>query len=348
MSRPAFFISAAVLLAGLVGVPAQAVMKTKTPAKSVVKVYAPPKATGPLVPRKLDGLLTPKSVSNLYPIAVMIDNHTAARPQSGLNKASVVYETLAEGGIPRLMAIFGDTNVKVIGPIRSTRPYFVQEAAEYNAIVVHAGGSPDGLQLLTKLRLPNFEGLTDPFAKYFMRLYAGDVHGLYTSMVNLWNAIGHTKLAGVVAKYQSWQFGPDAGLASRPNGKHGATIDFGYGRLYNVEWRYNKSKNYYERWVGGQKNTDRQNRQQLWAKNVIILNVPKEKVLDRQGRLDINVLGKGTGSLLQNGKVTAITWSKPSTRSRTVFKNKSGQEVTLLAGSTWIEIVPKGHPVKVY
>ncbi|MCX6724541.1 MAG: DUF3048 domain-containing protein [Candidatus Shapirobacteria bacterium] len=37
------------------------------------------------------------------PLTVMIENHTEARPQSGLSKADVVYETVAEGGITRFL-----------------------------------------------------------------------------------------------------------------------------------------------------------------------------------------------------------------------------------------------------
>ncbi len=350
--RHHFFIPAAVIaIIGLLALPAEAATRksAKTKAKKTIdRVYLPPKATGPLTPRKLDGLLVRKSVANTWPMAVMIDNHPAARPQSGLNKASVVYETLAEGGIPRFMAVFADTNVKNIGPIRSTRPYFVQEAAEYNAIVVHAGGSPDGLKLLSKLRMPNFEGIKRPFAKYFFRLYGGGVHNLYTSMAKLFNAYGHSTVAKVRPGYQGWKFTDGAALNKRPTGKHGATIDFGYGKSYDVEWRYNRAKNYYERWTGGRKHLDRSNRQQLWAKNIIVMNVPKEKALDRKGRLDIKVVGRDSGYLLQNGKVIRIIWSKKSTRSRTVFKTLDGKEVSLLRGSTWIEIVPRGHKYKVY
>ncbi|MBI5466926.1 MAG: DUF3048 domain-containing protein [Candidatus Kerfeldbacteria bacterium] len=328
-------------------VPSYAATKAKAKPAPKVKVYPPPKATGPLTQRKLDGVYVKQSVANTWPIAIMIDNHTSARPQSGLAKASVVYETLAEGGIPRFMAIFADTTVPSIGPVRSTRPYFVQEAAEYNAAMAHAGGSPDGLKLLTQLRMPNIEGIKGTFAKYFYRANGGGVHGLYTNMAKLWDAIGHTKIAKVKPLYQSWKFTDELALAQRPGGTHGATIDLGYGKKYVVEYRYDRKKNVYNRFTGGAKQTDRNTKQQVTTKNVVILNVPKEKVLDRKGRLDIKVTGKGTGYLLQNGKVIRVTWSKPSTRARTVLKTTDGKEVQFVRGQIWITIVPQGHKYKV-
>jgi hypothetical protein len=69
----------------------------------------------------------------------MIDNIAEARPHFGLGDADVVYEAPAEAGIPRLMPIFlragGEANS--IGPVRSTRHYFVYLANEYRTPLVH-------------------------------------------------------------------------------------------------------------------------------------------------------------------------------------------------------------------
>jgi len=40
------------------------------------------------------------------PLAVMVENHVEARPQSGLFFADIIYEAVAEGGITRFMALF--------------------------------------------------------------------------------------------------------------------------------------------------------------------------------------------------------------------------------------------------
>src|SRR6476469_2932327 len=54
----------------------------------------------------INGVPVSKEVAETRPIAVVIENHTAARPQSGLSSADVVYETLAEGGITRFLALY--------------------------------------------------------------------------------------------------------------------------------------------------------------------------------------------------------------------------------------------------
>lgn len=80
------------------------------------------------------------------PMAVVIENHLDSRPQSGLSKADVVYEVVAEGGITRFLAIFycdAAAEDVTIGPIRSARVYLVNWAAGYgpNPLFVHFGGA---------------------------------------------------------------------------------------------------------------------------------------------------------------------------------------------------------------
>ena len=79
------------------------------------------------------------------PLAVMIENHPEARPQSGLSEADVVFEAIAEGGVTRFMGMFYcevqrfDTT---LAPIRSARSYFVDWASGFNRpLYVHVGGA---------------------------------------------------------------------------------------------------------------------------------------------------------------------------------------------------------------
>jgi hypothetical protein len=84
--------------------------------------------------------------STRRPIAMMLENHLDARPESGLSRADVVYEAVAEGGITRFMPIFycgaSAENVQA-APLRSARVYFINMAAGYgtNPIYLHQGGA---------------------------------------------------------------------------------------------------------------------------------------------------------------------------------------------------------------
>ena len=93
------------------------------------------------------------------PIAVMIDNHKSAMQQAGLNDAYLVYEIIVEGGETRMMALFKGASLDKIGPIRSSRHYFLDYALENDAIYVHFGWSPQAQSDISKLGVNNINGM---------------------------------------------------------------------------------------------------------------------------------------------------------------------------------------------
>ncbi len=306
-------------------------------------VFAVPANAATKIPRKIDGVMVDPKNANPWVTAVMIDNHPAARPQSGLSKASVIYESLAEGGIPRFMALFVDYTAKTLGPVRSTRPYFVRYAAEYPAAMVHAGGSPDALAIIKSLRLINIEGIKGKYAKIFFRGPGGGVHALFTTGAKVWSVLKSIHYDRIHPKYLSWNYVNEPGLSGRANGKHGAKIDLGAGLQFAIRFEYDKKTNTYKRFTGGRAQIDKLTKKQLAPKNLLILVVPHEKVLDKKGRLDLHTIGQDKGVLLKNGKSQPIIWKKKSNKSRTFFLNPDGSPVQLNRGQTWIVVVPRGH-----
>ena len=119
------------------GTPAPTASPLPTPSPSPTPVPTPL-----TVPAPLTGRLVAPEVAARHPIAVMIDDLGPARPQSGLSSASVVWQSPAEGGIPRYMAIFQENLPAAIGPIRSSRYYYIAWAAEWRAVYAHSSGSP--------------------------------------------------------------------------------------------------------------------------------------------------------------------------------------------------------------
>ena len=89
-----------------------------------------PAPTPVLVPAPLTGRLVAPAAAARHPIAVMIDDLSPARPQSGFTAASVVWQAPAEGGIPRYMMVFQENIPTDVGPVRSSRYYYIAWAAE--------------------------------------------------------------------------------------------------------------------------------------------------------------------------------------------------------------------------
>jgi len=88
----------------------------------------------------LTGEWKDQEVVTRRPIAVMIPNNSPAMPQYGISKASIIYEAPVEGRITRLMAVFEDfDDLDRIGPVRSSRDYFIYVAMGYEAIYCNWG-----------------------------------------------------------------------------------------------------------------------------------------------------------------------------------------------------------------
>lgn len=299
-------------------------------------------------PRRLDGVIVDAAKARLQPVAVMIENLAQIRPQNGLASASIVYEALAEGGVPRFLAIFAHDNVPKIGPVRSARPYYVDWAKEYGATLLHAGGSRDALNEFGRLKLRSIDALVSKTARYFSR--AGKIastHNLFTSGKQLQALRKDYKIDAALAAFQAWKFKDDPALAKRPNEKRQLVIDFKSGKQYIVGYRYDRPTNSYLRDNGGKPHLDANYPKpaQIKVKNVVVQLIEKEKILDRQKHLGLQITGSGRGWLLQDGKLHQILWKKPKADSRTVFYFLNNKEVEFNRGNIWIEVVPKDRPV---
>ena len=300
------------------------------------------------VVRSLDGVIIPLKKYRSWPVGVMIENLPQVRySQGGLSKASVVYETLAEGGATRFLAIFDGANVKVdkIMPVRSVRPYYAQWAREYGAVIMHAGGSPDGVLEIRKLLMKDADYLRGKTAKYFWRTDRSlSVHNLATSDKRIKQMLADFSLNNRAPSFKTWKFKKEAVNKKRGKNQSSVSIKFG-ARAFDAEFKYDRLKNIYLRSNGGQIHKDGNTKKQLFAKNVVIQYVPKEKVLDRKGRLEIKATGRGKGMILQDGKFINISWQKKNPSGRTIFYYPNGKEVEFNRGSTWVEVVPAGKAV---
>ena len=147
-----------------------------------------PVDTNPLTGEALD------EVNDNRPLAIMINNLSKAVPQCGISKADILYEIIAEGSVTRFMAIFHDlSDVGVIGPVRSVRPYFFRVAQHYGAILSSAGGSDEAIDLVGDMGWDYLNGIAGA-GNYFYRdewrrSNRGYEHSLMTTGENLLKAI---------------------------------------------------------------------------------------------------------------------------------------------------------------
>lgn len=286
--------------------------------------------------RKTDGvIMSDLNETNKYPVAIMIENLSVVRPQAGLSLANIVYETLAEGGITRFMAIFAGDPAKEIHPVRSARPYYIEWVEEYKALYGHAGGSPQALEAISGLKVNDLNGLGND-GKYFWRGAGFAPHNLYTSTTLIERAVRDKGLEN--AKFDSWKFTDDS-VQENVSLKQTITLDFSSGS-YNVKYSYDKEKNCYQRFHIDEPHNERLTGEQLCPKNVIVQIVPPATSAGEKGRIELNVTGEGEVAIYRNGEEIKGKWKKESREARTKFYDAEDKEIKLARGQVWIEVLP--------
>ncbi len=270
------------------------------------------------------------------PLAIMIDNASFARPQSGLDKANIVYEVLAEGGITRFLAIYATQEADKVGPVRSARPYYITKTLEHDSIYVHAGESPDAARFIREERIDDINEMIH-FQPFWRTTDRSAPHNLYTSTFQLRDEAKRLGYIEMVNK-GSYQFEIDR--EELLSGKEVSKIDIRYHSNYTVTYQYVADIQAYARYINGQPHLDAETGKQLTAKNIIIQHSEK-KVMDEEGRLAIDFIGEDKGIIIFNGSSEEITWVKESLASRTLFYNKDGNRLAIQPGNVWIQVI---HP----
>ncbi|MFD2671875.1 DUF3048 domain-containing protein [Marinicrinis sediminis] len=287
--------------------------------------------TAPLTGKGLDEELTTR------PISIMVENSPAARPQSGLHQADLVYEVLAEGEITRFIATYQSEEAEIIGPVRSIRPYFVELADSLDSVIVHAGWSQEAMNEMVKRGVNHLDAVYGDHPYYWRSQDRRAPHNLYTKTEQILEGAedrGFRKeWEQVAATYRDAQDTSQGSPATRVN------MDYIAG--YEVGYTYNEELEVYERIMAGKPHVDRETGTRLKAHNLLIVRAP-HRITDQVGRREVDVMGPGEGYMLQQGQMKEITWEN---RGGMIRAYENGVEVPWIPGKTWIQIVPMASNV---
>lgn len=286
--------------------------------------------------------LTSKEDAERPATCVMIENSPAARPQSGLKEAGVIYEAVAEGGITRFMAIFQEAHPQYVGPVRSVRMAYVELAKPYHCSIAHVGGSANAVGLIRNNSA--FRDIDQFFndSTYWRIRSRYSPHNVYTSFEKL-DALNYKK------GYRSSEFTgfPRVKINTTPEKPEKAANKITIGMsaaLYNPVYTYDKNTNKYLRAYqsgGPHYNiaTDKGAKVQLSPDVVIAMKVT---AYNRPGTRysDYTTTGIGDAYIFQNGGVISARWERKDKDSELRFVDTSGNDIQLNRGQTWISLYP--------
>ena len=282
------------------------------------------------------------------PIAVMIDNHRGAWPQAGLNKTYLVYEIIVEGGETRLMALFKGKDVDVVGPVRSSRHYFLDYAMENDAIYAHYGWSPKAKNDISSLGINNLNGI----------FYGKPTFWRISAKSAPHNAMTSTKTLLDAAKKKGYKTKTDATSVLTyatdeveiTDGQTATEVKIPHSYMQSVTYKYDAKTQRYTRYARGVLQKDYSTGKSVTTKNIIIMFVNNSQLNDgtTKDRQDLHNIGTFDGYYITNGKAIKIKCKKENRRSKTIYTNAStGEVLEVNDGNTWINICPKKAKVKI-
>jgi hypothetical protein len=269
-------------------------------------------------------------------VAVMINNHPDARPQSGLNKADLVYELLAEGDITRFLAVFQSEKPENIGPVRSARAYYLELAKGLNALYIAHGYSPEAKQMLDNGYLDNLNGMVYDGTLFQRASFRKAPHNSYITYENVlkgaqlkkYSMIGAPPAFSFLTDEESKNITGDTATS--------ALITYSSNKMFDCLYQYDSELGRYKRFSGGAQTVDLETKEPILLDNIFIVETVHQ-VIDSAGHRNINLQSGGKGYLLQKGKVNQVEWKNVNNR---IVPFKDGKEVPFVQGKTWVNVVP--------
>ncbi len=311
----------------------------------------------------LTGEWKAEEVVDRRPMAVMLGNNKKLLPQWGISQASIIYEAPVEGRITRLMAIIEDyDDLDMVGPVRSSRDYYIYEAMAYDAIYCNWGlAVPYVEDLLKSDRIDNISqavlGVHNPYSAAFFRRERPGYATEYTGYMSIDGYTKGVKKFGYETDYrssfeQAFTFANDGWVADYEGYKDATVIypggtdtnrsGYASNEGNNPYFEYNDEDGLYYRYQFGAAHIDEMNGEQLTVSNVI-LKVCNGEVRDANDYLAFGVHGTGDAYIFTNGKVIKGTWSRESDSGANMFYDEDGKEVVFSQGKTWICCIWKDY-----
>jgi hypothetical protein len=271
-------------------------------------------------------------------LAVKVDNYPTARPQSGLDKADVIYEEPVEGGITRYAAVFQCQDAASVGPVRSARNIDIGILGQLgNPLLAHVGGIPPVLANIDASPIVNVDLgengsiITHPAGRYAP-------YDTYSSTAQMWGT--HPTMATRPQPLFGYSATPPAGTPV-------ASVNINFSSTSNVTWTYNPTTSQFERFYNGTTPDTLADGTQNAAANVVVqyVHISYGPWLENsEGGLEVQADlypdASGQAQVFRNGVEITGTWQRSALGSPTQFLTAAGTPITLQPGQTWVELVP--------
>lgn len=269
-----------------------------------------------------------------YPFAFMINNVAAARPQSGLDKAKIIYQLMTEGRTTRLLLLTDETE-GIVGPVRSARPAFLELAAQHQAFYSHAGNFHIIAESPVGDMIKSIDALKGHYSTYYRSSHRKSPHNLYITLEKAYARAEkifeqiqpETEVEGLYI-YNDFQLPPNGAAVNK--------VEYSFSKL-KESFRYDAEKKIYYKYNDQELLVDEQSEKALEISNIIILHRPHD-LMPNGVHNKIDWLDTAEAVYLTGGQQFTISWEKKSHQDPIRYYLE-GAELVFNPGLIWIVVV---------
>lgn len=286
----------------------------------------------------LTGMPADSNRSSRPAVAVKIDNAPASRPQSGLERADVIYEEFTEG-ITRFVVLFHSSDAPFVGPVRSVRPADPNIVKPFGGPFVFSGGSPPVLDVV---RAVGVTQVTENDRETLRRRSGRRApHNLYTDTDAMFRKAGAGTPPPVLSPFlRPGDTGVPAGATPA------AGIQLAPAPRVTAAYQWDPGAGVWKRSTDGRAHM-LEGGAQISPKNVIVQFTPYSGFQpDRKVKFP-EVVGTGDALIFVNGTQVKARWTKSSAGAMTTYADSGGKPIALAPGQTWIHLQEPGSAVTV-
>ncbi|MEU8972225.1 DUF3048 domain-containing protein [Streptomyces monashensis] len=267
------------------------------------------------------------------PLAVKIDNAPAARPQTGLDEADVVYAEQVEGGLSRLMAVYASRLPRVVGPVRSARESDLELLRQFGRpTLAFSGAQHRLLPLIGRAPLRAQSPDRAPGA-YYRGADRPAPHNLYLRPDRLLPTAPGTAALGT-----GFRYGPAPAAGGIPTASR--TVRYPAAR-FTFTWSAARG-----RWlVAMDGRTTVTTAGTPVAPATVVVQYVRIRTSDYHDKLGnhtpyTQTVGSGRAEVLRDGRSFPASWSRPAATGGTAFTAANGGPLTFAAGQVWVVFAP--------
>lgn len=288
------------------------------------------------------------------PLVVKLDNGPAGRPQYGITQADIVVETLVEGFVTRLAAIFHSREPERFASVRSGRLSDRSIAPMVRGALVYSGSATFAdalfLQDARQGRYVNLSG--DHLASFYRFASRPGPYNLYTTPEAMRREIARVDPRPV--EVPRWEFvaGDRTATAGGMAGAVAAMVEIVVPYREDrsrVSYAYDAASRTYARSQndGGRpvRSVDALDGRPVAVANVVVIGtevweVPQIEDIAGNHSYDMRLTGGGPAVVFRDGLRQEGTWSRPSDQAAFAFRSAAGERILLAPGQTWVHVIP--------